>query len=276
MAGAERIFRVLDRTPDFSDPPDALSPPTFRGHVEFRDLSFAYDGRPVLQGIRLQVPVGAVVALVGPTGSGKSSLVRLLPRLFDPPPGTLFIDGHDVREIPLDVLRAAIGFVPQEPFLFSTTIRENIAFGLTGAGAERVEWAGEVSQIARDVSSFPEGYDTPVGERGITLSGGQKQRTALARALAIDPRILILDDAFSSVDTETEERILRGLRQAAAGRTTFLVSHRISTVKAADLIVILRDGQIAETGTHEELVDRGGFYADLNRRQLIEREVETS
>jgi len=248
------------------------------------------------------------VAIVGPTGSGKSTLVSLIPRLFEAPPGTLFVDGHDVRRIPLAVLRAAVGFVPQETFLFSDTVRENVAFGLRaeatsrasggidsrrerggsgGGGAappgiiedeeevkRRVEWAAGVAQLARDVAEFPQGYDTFVGERGITLSGGQKQRAALARALAIRPPILVLDDALSAVDTYTEEEILKGLQSVRAGCTTFLVSHRISTVKDADLIVVLRDGAIVERGTHDELVARHGFYADLHRRQLLEEEVE--
>jgi ATP-binding cassette, subfamily B, multidrug efflux pump len=223
------------------------------------------------------------VAVVGPTGSGKSTLVSLLARIFDPPPGTLFVDGVDVRHIPLATLRQAVGFVPQETFLFSSTVRENVAFGLNGGeGAPppadviraRSEWAAEVSQLSRDVEGFPRGYDTVVGERGITLSGGQRQRTALARALAVDPRVLVLDDALSSVDTYTEEQILRGLRAVMASRTTFLVSHRVSTVKEADLIVVLKDGRVIERGTHGQLLALGGFYADLDRRQLLEEEVE--
>jgi ATP-binding cassette subfamily B protein len=233
------------------------------------------------------VPAGSTVAVVGPTGSGKSTLVSLIPRLFEAPPGTVFVDGHDVRRIPLAVLRGGVGFVPQETFLFSDTVRENVAFGLratTGSASginedepelkRRVEWAAEVAQLARDVAEFPQGYDTFVGERGITLSGGQKQRAALARALAVLPRILVLDDALSAVDTYTEEEILKALKQVRAGRTTFLVSHRVSTVKDADLIVVLRDGAIVERGTHDELVARRGFYADLHRRQLLEEEVE--
>jgi ATP-binding cassette subfamily B protein len=274
-AAMGRIAAILEAPVSIRDE-GAPSAPKIAGEVEFRGLTFAYDGQPVLHDVDLKVPAGATVALVGPTGCGKTTLVNLLPRLFDPPPGTLFIDGRDVREMPLSVLRSAIGFVPQEPFLFSTTVRDNIAFGITTNGADRVESVAEVAQIARDVAGFPQGYETPVGERGITLSGGQKQRTALARALAVDPRILILDDAFSSVDTETEEHILHALRDVIADRTTFLVSHRISTVKDADLIVVMRDGRIVETGTHDELIGRRGFYADLHRRQLLEREVESA
>jgi ATP-binding cassette subfamily B multidrug efflux pump len=271
-ASMGRIHAILDAAPEIRDV-DPLPVAEVRGDVEFRNLTFSYDGVPVLHGVDLRVPAGTTVAIVGPTGSGKSTLVGLIPRLFDAPPGTLFVDGHDVRRIPLATLRGAVGFVPQESFLFSTTVRENVAFG---AGADgRVEWAAGVAQLEKDLRDFPQGIETTVGERGLTLSGGQKQRAALARALATDPRILVLDDALSAVDTETEEQILGGLREVMRSRTTFLVSHRVSTVREADLIVVLRDGAIVERGTHDELVGRGGFYADLHRRQLLEAEIDT-
>jgi ATP-binding cassette, subfamily B, multidrug efflux pump len=274
-ASMGRLGEILD-APPASEGTSAVTAESIRGEVEIRDLNLILGDRAVLRDVRLKIPAGAVVAIVGPTGSGKSTLVSLLARLVDPPRGQVFIDGHDVRDLPLATLRRVIGMVPQEPFLFSSTVRENITFGARTEDGSRLAWAAEVSQIARDVQQFPEGYDTPVGERGITLSGGQKQRAALARALVVDPRILVLDDAFSAVDTETEERILRGLKAALVGRTTFLVSHRVSTVKDADLIVVLRDGRLVESGTHAELLGRGGFYAELGRRQLLEREVESA
>jgi ATP-binding cassette subfamily B protein len=277
-ASSARIHAILDAPVEIADEAP-LDVREIRGAVEFRSLSFAYgEGPAVLHDVDLAVPAGATVAIVGPTGSGKTTLVSLLARLWDPPPGTLLVDGHDVRRIPLAVLRGAVGFVPQESFLFSDSVRENVAFGVRADGGEAAESAlraAETAQLAKDVREFPSGFETPVGERGITLSGGQKQRAALARAIAVSPRILVLDDALSAVDTETEEQILLGLRDVRRGRTTFLVSHRVSTVKDADLIVALRDGRVVEKGTHDELVARGGFYADLHRRQLLEEEIET-
>jgi ATP-binding cassette, subfamily B, multidrug efflux pump len=272
-ASMKRIHAILDASPGIEDE-SPLPVAQIRGEVSLRGLSFAYPAGPrVLHQLDLDVPAGTTVAIVGPTGSGKSTLVSLLARLWDAPAGTLFVDGVDVRRIPLRVLRGAVGFVPQESFLFSATVRENVAFGLATDDTGRARWAAGVAQLTRDLEALPQGFDAVVGERGITLSGGQKQRTALARALAVDPRILVLDDALSSVDTETEERILRGLREVRRSRTTFLVSHRVSTVKDADLIVVLREGRIEDRGRHEELVRRGGFYAELHRRQLLEEEI---
>jgi ATP-binding cassette subfamily B multidrug efflux pump len=279
-ASVVRIHELLTAKPTIDDRDAVVSPKQaeIRGDVEFRDLHFAYDsanGNPVevLHAISLSIPAGTSLALVGPTGSGKSTLVSLIPRLYDAPPGTVLIDGRPVREYPLDSLRTAVGFVPQETFLFSTTIHENIAFGVPGASASDVERAAAAAHIREEFDLFPNGRETTVGERGLTLSGGQKQRTALARAIVRNPRILILDDALASVDTYTEERILEELRSVMAGRTTILISHRISTVRHADRIAVLVRGRIAELGTHEELLERNGYYAGLFQKQLLEEEL---
>ncbi len=278
-ASMDRMLRILEIKPDICDSPDAAAPEPVRGALEIRNLSFSYPGssRAVLRDISLTLPAGRVLAIVGHTGSGKSTLLNLIPRLYDPPPGTVFVDGFDVRLWPLPELRHAIGYVPQETFLFSDTIRENIAFGcdysMTLPEAER---AARVSHVAQDIDAFPQRYETFVGERGITLSGGQKQRVAISRAVALSPKILVLDDALSNVDTYTEERILQELTEVTKGRTAILVSHRISTVKNADQIIVLKDGTIVERGNHRELMELQGVYAELHRKQLLEEELATA
>jgi ATP-binding cassette, subfamily B, multidrug efflux pump len=275
LASLGRLEEILKAMPEIRDPVEPARLEQVRGEIEFRGLTFAYPGsQPVLRDVRLSVPAGSTVAIVGRTGAGKTTLVNLVPRLFTAPPETLYVDGVDVDRIALADLRRAIGYVPQETFLFSDTIRENIAFGLAGASDEAIERAAKQAQIHDSILEFPKGYEQIVGERGVTLSGGQKQRVAIARALVLDPAILILDDCLSAVDTHTEAEILKGLREARRGRTCFLISHRVSTVQDADQIVVLDEGRIAERGTHAELVEADGLYADMYRRQMLEAELE--
>jgi len=274
LASMKRLDEIFAHKPKIADHPDARPMRTMRGDIEFRNVSFAYNGAPVLRDITLHIPGGSTLAVVGPTGSGKSTLVGLIPRQFDVTGGEVLIDGVDVRRIALDDLRRHVGFVPQDTFLFSDTLGENIAYGLETVDSARITAAAEVSALVSDVADFPKGYETIVGERGVTLSGGQKQRTAIARAVAREPRILILDDALSSVDTHTEEEILTRLRGVMQTRTAILISHRISTVRHADQIVVLDDGRIVERGTHDELLQRGGLYAALYQKQLLEQELE--
>jgi ATP-binding cassette subfamily B protein len=299
-ASLGRLNAILTEKPEIADAEDVVEPPVeinaaqaiaaadgkSNGHgahseaavrgasIEFRKLDFAYNGKQVLHNIDLIIPAGSTLAIVGPTGSGKSTLASLIARLYEAPPGSLLIDGVEARRYPLAKLRRMIGFVPQETFLFSETLRENIAFGVEDAQEEAVRRAAEIAGLAEDIAGFPRGYDTIVGERGITLSGGQKQRTAIARAVVRDPRVLILDDALSSVDTYTEETILTRLQSVLRGRTSILISHRISTVRGADQIIVLEDGAIAERGTHQELLEQGSYYPELYQKQLLEDELE--
>ena len=275
LASLARIREILDVQPAIRDEEPLVEVDGIDGAVRFSDLTFSYrEGTPpVLAGITFQAPAGHTVAVVGRTGAGKSTLLALIPRLLDPPEHGLWVDGTDVRRLPLARLRSAIGMVPQETFLFSATIRENIALGRPEATESEVLEAARLAGLAPDLALFPHGLDTVVGERGLTLSGGQKQRVALARALLREPRILLLDDCLSAVDTHTEETILENLRTVFQGRTVFLVSHRISTVKDADLILVLDQGRILERGTHAHLTAAGGLYADLHQRQLLEEEL---
>lgn len=278
MASMGRMHKIMSIEPAIRDTGDTAALTGINGEIEFRNLTFTYGEarEPALRGIDLHIEAGQTVAFVGGVGSGKSTLMNLVTRLLDAEPGQVLIDGRSIRDIPIAVLRASIGYVPQETFLFSETISENIAFGVALATPEEIERAAAEAGIAEDIREFPDGFETLVGERGITLSGGQKQRTAIARALIRRPRILILDDALSSVDTYTEEKILGHLRRIMVGRTSLIVSHRVSTVKDADLIVVLDDGQIAERGTHDALIARGGLYAELYEKQLLEEELAAS
>jgi ATP-binding cassette, subfamily B, multidrug efflux pump len=298
-ASMGRLSYILSAQPGIDDSAAKVAPGTRPvGEIEFRGLTFSYPtslagndskvaakangqgnshsngSHPVLQNIDLKIPAGSTLAIVGPTGSGKTTLAALIARLWEAPDGELYLDGKPLQEWPLAALRGSIGFVPQDTYLFGETIAGNIAFGLPEFTEEQVLEAAGIANLDGDIQDFPKRYDTVVGERGITLSGGQKQRTAIARAVIRDPRILILDDALSSVDTQTEERILTGLKRIMEGRTTILISHRTSTVRDADQIVVLVDGKIAERGTHDELLAAGGYYADLYQKQLLEEELE--
>jgi ATP-binding cassette, subfamily B, multidrug efflux pump len=291
-ASMGRLNYILSAKPQIDDRGAKLPRGTkIAGNIEFRNLTFAYpttisgngtgaanrhgkETPAVLKNISLQVPAGSTLAIVGPTGSGKTTLAALIARLWEAPEGEIQIDGHAIREWPLETLRRAIGYVPQDTYLFSETVGENISFGLENHETTRVSAAAAIADLHGDVEEFAKKYESMVGERGITLSGGQKQRSAIARAVVRDPRILILDDALSAVDTQTEERILGRLRGVMRGRTTILIAHRTSTVRDADQIVVLKDGEIIERGTHDELLESGGYYADLYQKQLLEEELE--